>query len=850
MVISKQKNEELFAAWLAQNAPSAHLSELYLCYSEIEAFCLKIKVLHKPLFETMDVDTVKRVQKTIMENRLFRVSHKKQMKKIISATQYYTSFVKSLSSDVVNDVKAVEPIDSIPVEKDNPKSTIDFNHIGNLAYTKPVKISYFGEELNVGTSWTDAYVKLMAALYDDYADDIPIGKSFTGDGRVDFGNRELAKSMKAPKRVFMEMYLETNLSATNIVSKIKALLDICRVDYENIIIEYEPKEDKTPNVKKTRKPHITAEYNFSNSVQGEDAFYSYLHDSLGMAENTCRSYVSAIKSAERFAAEHNLGATRLYNCSAKEVSATAKALFDNVDFLQYNEQQHNRFRAAIKKLLDYMGCAILDSCRNRYSCYTSTMPVNPRPNYNTIPFENVLEKHFVKGFRLGSTLDMKKFKRYYEEANAAPVTEDDDIIEEIIRSCGIVHENKVFLPKTMLNDEVKERLYAYIDRTFVSGKTSIYFEALFRKFSADFLDHYIYDADMLRSYLDFECHDKYIIGRKQLCKEVGKTAEPVDEVRTCLKEHGGLMETDELCATLAHIPKNKIISILGSNLEFVRNSKGEYFHADVLALSGEELDNISKLMEEAIKAHEFMSGTELMNAIRTKYPNTYESYSSYSDIGWRNALKYKLGNRFSFKGNIISCSEETLSMNDVFGKLARDADTLTIDELLAFSKEMGTTIYFDAVYENALRINENTFVSKDQAAFRVEETDAIIDRFCIGNYVPLSAFREFGIFPDAGFPWTIYLMECYAAFYSDRYTLIHGGYNQNCAVGAVAKKSAGYESFDNMIVDVIAGSNIPLKKENALDYLVESGYIARHTYAGIEELLIRANAERNRKGRL
>lgn len=77
MVGNKEKIEELFATWLAQNAPSAHLSELYFCYSEIEAYCLKIKVLRKPLFETIDLDIIKRVQKTVTESRIFQLSHKK-----------------------------------------------------------------------------------------------------------------------------------------------------------------------------------------------------------------------------------------------------------------------------------------------------------------------------------------------------------------------------------------------------------------------------------------------------------------------------------------------------------------------------------------------------------------------------------------------------------------------------------------------------------------------------------------------------------------------------------------------------------------------------------------------------
>lgn len=907
MVNGKQTTEELFAAWLSQNAPSDHLSKLYLCYSEIETFCLRIKVLRKPLFETTDLDTVKRVQRTIMENRLFQLSHKKQMKMIVSAAQYYTAFIRALDAEAKktitenenptptaankdnavkeieakpanNDIaenletifdsaswsrpvnlgeyvysaevvshpaKVQEPVKSTSSDEDNP-CTIDFRQSVILAYTRPVKVSYFDKDLHVGYSWTDVYVKLMTALYEDYADVVPVGESFTGTGRIDFGNQEQAKSMTAPKRVFMEMYIETNLSATNIVGKIKALLDICRVDYENVIIKYERKENTTPKVV---KPQNTVISNASVNAPGESTFYSYLRDSLGMADSTCRSYVSAIRSTERFAADNRFASTKLYNCGAEEASNTVELLFENAEFLKLNEQQHNRFQAALNKLLDYMGISVAEPHKIRSTFLPPPTPIKLCPSYDTAPFERVLEERFVKGFRLGSTLDMKKFKRYYKELNDAVVDKGDSVIEDIIRSCGIVHEDKVFLPKSMLSEDVQERLYAYIDDAFASGKTSIYFEALFREFSEDFLDHYIYNADMLRSYLAFEYGEKYVIGKNQLSKYSGMTADPIDEVRSCLKEHGAPMEIDSLCAVLAHLPRNSVVAILGSNLEFVRNSKGEYFHADVLALSEEELDNILKLIENALRSHKFMSGTELMNAIRAKYPRTYESHSSYSTIGWRDALKYKFGDRFSFRGNIISRSGATLSMSDVFGQLAAETDTITVDELLAFAKEMGTVIYFDVVYENALRINEDTFVSKTQAAFQIRETDAILDRFCTGKYVPLSSFREFGIFPDAGFPWTLYLLESYAAYYSERYTLVHGGYNRSCAVGAIAQKSAGYGSFDDLIVDVIADSGIPLEKATALDYLVKSGYIARRSYAGIEELLIRANAQRNRKGR-
>lgn len=108
MIGEKEKNEELFAAWLTQNVPAAQLSEMYLCYSEIETFCIKIKVLRSSLFETVDLETIGKVQKTVTENRIFRFSHRKQIKKMIAALQYYIAFIKTLEKKEDKETK-VEP---------------------------------------------------------------------------------------------------------------------------------------------------------------------------------------------------------------------------------------------------------------------------------------------------------------------------------------------------------------------------------------------------------------------------------------------------------------------------------------------------------------------------------------------------------------------------------------------------------------------------------------------------------------------------------------------------------------------------------------------------------------------
>lgn len=139
------------------------------------------------------------------------------------------------------------------------------------------------------------------------------------------------------------------------------------------------------------------------------------------------------------------------------------------------------------------------------------------------------------------------------------------------------------------------------------------------------------------------------------------------------------------------------------------------------------------------------------------------------------------------------------------------------------------------------------FVSKDNAKFFIKETDAVLERFCKGNYIPLSAITEFAIFPDASFPWTEYLLEQYVAFYSEKFYLLHGNYNKGCAVGAIVRRTCRFETFDELVTDILSENDIPLQKKEVLDYLTDNKYIARRSYTNIESLIINARARRNQK---
>ena len=855
MADGKHNGEAAFMTWLSKKVSPAQLSELYMVFQEIEQQAKKAKIVKKSLYENTDIVVFKKIRSNIEQSKVFKFTHKRQMGRINSALNFLIQYAQDGAS-------SAESLMQIETEKKEPEKskessaaamkqtedrtgvkTMDLTAIPNMAFTKPVALSYFGNEKQEN-SWRTLYADLCRQLIDDYPDTFKQLRKDSQSGRtkvwlVDDAHTEL---LAAPKKVMRNYHIETNRSALDIMRAIRWLLDQCSVDYENIVITYIKRGDSEID----EKPVASAtERKYKRD--DKEGFYQWMLNDQHMAEASCRGYVSAIRGAEKYATEHSLESVSFLGATAEEARKTADALFSDEEFVEKNEVQHNQFRAAITKLLAYLGEDWTVPDKASSAKRTNTAPKKDAVQVDVKPYEAVLIQNFPRGYRLGSSIEMKKFRRYFEEINGYALEQESDEVEKILSQCGIEHEGRVYAPEAMLNEELRVKLFDFIDKNFEEGKTVVYYEALFKEFSEDFLDQNIYDAEMLKAYIAYTAGDRYFMARSYLSNESWSSVDPIEDVRTCLKEHGLPMEVEDLCKTLSHIPSDRIRMILGTHGEFVRNSKGEYFHADSFSVTEEELDNVAALIADEIKKHSFISGNELYDAIKGKYPYIYERNAMFSVIGWRDALKFKLGDRFSFMGNIISSKDKELSMSDVFAAYGAEQESFTLSELLAFAENMGATIYFDALYQNAARVSLEQFVSRDNVSFQVKETDKALGRFCTGNYLALPEITDFGIFPEASHPWTPYLLEHYVAFHSKHYYLMHGGYNRNTVVGAMVKKEKVYDSFDDLIVDVIAESGVPLHKKDVLNYLSDNGYIARRTYTGIEALMIKARAKRNKK---
>lgn len=946
MIDGKKTIIDDFMQYLAKKVSPSQLSELYSCYPEIEAFCMKVKVLHKPLFETTDFETIKKVQRTVEQDKIFRITHKRQFNKILTACRHYYLYIKegrfpqteqnleekeithsettevvlqtatsqdrateqqltrteqderllqkypiifkrvysalkasdcalsigilsekisriarpavleeildnaswakavgdeyAFSDEFVDHHIVINEVDEETIEKkavDTYLYVIDFEKDFDLSYSKPETFTYFGEKKTCGSTWTDLYVTVFAAIYDDYPHLLKPGMSFSKtNARVELAVNTDYNFMFAPKPVpGTNLMLETNISANHIAAKIKYILELCCVDFENVVISYRKRNVTTTAV-------ANHSVNLSRSGVNSTTFYHYLSKTLGMAEATCRSYTSAIDNCETFARDHHFASWQLYTDKQGVAEETIKLLMADVDFQEYNAKQHNRFHAALQKYLAFIG-----SDNKASGTSTTSHKTEVVVPYRNEEYETVLSQYFQKGFRMESPLEIRKFRRYYSSIHEKELSESDDEISCNIKARAIIYDGKAFLPDEMLSDEVKTKLFAYIDSAFAEGKTAIYYQALYTEFAEAFLDHHIHDADMLKAYLTATGNGRFYIQRSFISKELNVTMDPLSEIRDCLIEYGRPVEYEELFEALPHIPQSKIKFILASNGEFVNNGQGAYFHEKIVRLSEEELEGIVEIISQTINEKDFIGGNELYDAIKAKYSYIIEENKSLSVYGFRDALKAKLGDRFSFKGNIISHFGNELSMADVFAKYAKTHDSFTLSELQGLASNLATVIYFDAVYENSLRISKEQFVSKTMAQFAVSETDDALDRVCTGKYITICEVQNFGVFPYAGFTWNNYLLEHYVASYSQKYKLLHSGFNGTECAGAIVRRSAGIDSFDELIVDILVNNPIELMKAPVLQYLSDKGYLARRRYSEIESLIIKAKAQKQRK---
>lgn len=577
--------------------------------------------------------------------------------------------------------------------------------------------------------------------------------------------------------------------------------------------------------------------NAPTSAACEAEFLAYLQNTAKLADKTCVSYVSSIRSAERYAIDNGYLSYSLFNEDKEKIIATASELYSDPDFISYNDNQHNRFSAAINKLLEFTGADIPEKAAASLGKRHDNQITAPAEANSEIVA--VLKQHYEYGFKYDSIRELMRFRQFADEMGIT-LPEEDEALKASILSSGTVIDDKVYCK----SDDMLQELQRIVDDILSSGAVVIYYESLFENKQEWMESHVITSPDMLKEYLQYNISG-CSFSKKFMVK--GSRCSEKDAVTDELKRIWGAHPVESvyrLSDRLPYIPIGNIWRVISGNDLFVLASEGEYLFIDRFRITKDEEEDILDLVDEICKENGFASLCDVpLGSIEE------ENYELTQTAIYNAIYKKVLSGKYHLNGKILTKEKSELDAVMLLKQYIKDKDECTFDEVADKVVELTGGINrqyaFQALYDDMVRVDKNRFVANRLVNFSIDEIDTVLAGFVTDNFCAIRDVTTFAMFPLCGQNWNHYLLESFCYKYSRRYSLHVIHFNDKNA-GIIAEKNFN-KKYNEMLVIALARTDVELSPEVIGQYLFNTGYMAKSKYAKLGEIAQRASELREKR---
>lgn len=577
--------------------------------------------------------------------------------------------------------------------------------------------------------------------------------------------------------------------------------------------------------------------NAPTSAACEAEFLAYLQNTAKLADKTCVSYVSSIRSAERYAIDNGYLSYSLFNEDKEKIIATASELYSDPDFISYNDNQHNRFSAAINKLLEFIGADIPEKAAASLGKRHDNQITAPAEANSEIVA--VLKQHYEYGFKYDSIRELMRFRQFADEMGIT-LPEEDEALKASILSSGTVIDDKVYCK----SDDMLQELQRIVDDILSSGAVVIYYESLFENKQEWMESHVITSPDMLKEYLQYNISG-CSFSKKFMVK--GSRCSEKDAVTDELKRIWGTHPVESvyrLSDRLPYIPIGNIWRVISGNDLFVLASEGEYLFIDRFRITKDEEEDILDFVDEICKENGFASLCDVpLGSIEE------ENYELTQTAIYNAIYKKVLSGKYHLNGKILTKEKSELDAVMLLKQYIKDKDECTFDEVADKVVELTGGINrqyaFQALYDDMVRVDKNRFVANRLVNFSIDEIDTVLAGFVTDNFCAIRDVTTFAMFPLCGQNWNHYLLESFCYKYSRRYSLHVIHFNDKNA-GIIAEKNFN-KKYNEMLVIALARTDVELSPEVIGQYLFNTGYMAKSKYAKLGEIAQRASELREKR---
>lgn len=838
MIADKQNNKEAFLSWATSVLPPRRCKWIEGNILKMERFAVAIKLISESIFDVTNIETLEIICNAAEKNKIFQMKNRKLIKYINDDFKTYMQYCSeeigqeeqvAETKITVVESSADSAYDAALPESGNSLFVVDFDREKSMAFTKPKSIMFQGKELPTPSTWKDVYVSIVSALYERYPDIFSSVNSFPGSTRLEFGKADDAGCMTSPREISEDLCVETNFSATDFIKRIKILLTMCGVAYDELKIVYE------------RRIGTTAFKNASVRTPApsacEAAFRAYLQNTAKLADRTCIAYLSSIRSAEHYAADKGYVSCVLFSDNKEKTVATATELYGDSDFIRYSEQQHNRFSAAINKLLESIGAeipkkAVASLGSNSICQNTATAGENSE-------IVAVLKQHYEYGFKYDSIREIMRF-RQFADAMGIMLPEEDEALKAAILSSGTVIDGRVYCK----SGDMQYELHNMVDDIFSSGAGVIYYESMFKNEQEWMESHVITSPDMLKEYLQNNI-EGCSFSKKFMIK--GSRRSEKEVVTDELKRIWGTHPTENVCRlsdSLPYIPPENICRVISGNNCFVWVSEGEYLLLDRFLITKDDEENILNFVDDFCEENGFASLCDVpLGSIEE------ENYELTQTAIYNAIYKKVLSGKYHLNGKILTKEKSELDAVMLLKQYIKGKDECTFDEAADKMTELtgGTNrqYVFQALYDDMVRVDKNRFVANRFVKFSIDEIDAVLSGFITNNFRAIRDVTTFAMFPICGQNWNHYLLESFCYKYSRKYSLHVIHFNDKNA-GIIAEKDYN-RKYDEMLAIALARADVEPVPEAIGQYLFDTGYMAKSKYTKLGEIAQRVSELRKER---
>lgn len=696
-------------------------------------------------------------------------------------------------------------------------------------------------------SWVQLYISFVNILIKKFPEiiwNLNASSFMDNSNSIDICKLAKVHRLRAPIEIAHGYYLETDYPTTELIQRMKALLIHCGLDFKQCKIRYNLKIGNNPirtyktNLSQHEEKDSSKEENTAVNIEkgakrkyirnDKEKFYRWMLEELHLSQATCRSYVSALRTAEKYADEHSLGNIKLLGGTKEEVLSAINILFSDPEFVEINEYQHNRFSTSFKKMLEML--EVLES-KSTYG--------NKKNDQKYDKIVAVLQEHYKYGFKYESIREIMRFRQFAEEMRIS-LPERDDVLRSQILSSGTLIGDKVYCK----SDNMPQELQRMVEEAFSVGARVIYYENLFKCEQEWMSSNVITSSDMLKQYLQKSIKGWYF-AKKFMVK--GDKCTEKDAVSDEMKRVWGqnqFISVNSLHEKLPFIPLGIIWRVISGNNSFAHVSDGEYLLIDRFRITEDEKKNIINYVEETCKEKSFasLSDVPLGNIEEENYELTKSSI--YSAI-----YKSVLSDKYYLNGKILTKNKSEMDAVALLKHYIKDKGKCTFDEIASkvvdLTGSANRQYAFQALYDDMIRIDKDQYVSEALVSFPIDEIDSVLADFITDGFRAIREITTFAKFPLCGQNWNHYLLESFCYRYSRRYRL-HVRYFNDKNAGIIADKDINME-YTEMLAVALARADLELTTDNAGRYLYDIGYSAKRKYARIGDIVARARELRKER---